>query len=67
MFRVAVFGSGNIGEAICALLSGSGRYEVALCDIDSARAQRAASGWKGATAHALDLDNKPAVGKLLKG
>lgn len=67
MFRVAVFGSGHIGEAICALLSGSGRYEVLLCDLVPERARRIAAGWKNASAHQLTLSDESATLKLLSG
>lgn len=67
MFKVAVFGSGHIGEAICALLSGSGRYEVILCDILADRAQRIAAGWKNARGEGLTLSDEAATTKLLSG
>lgn len=67
MFTVALLGGGKIGETICALLCGSGRYQVKICDIDGARAQAAASRFNGATGHALDVSNKEALAKVLSG
>jgi saccharopine dehydrogenase-like NADP-dependent oxidoreductase len=55
MMRVAIFGSGHIGEAITALLSQSGRYEVIVCDMDRSRAQHVAARFKNTQAEILDL------------
>jgi saccharopine dehydrogenase-like NADP-dependent oxidoreductase len=67
MIKVAVFGSGHIGEAICALLAGSGRYEVVLGDIQLERAKKAAAGWQNASGHALNLKDPASVSKVLSG
>lgn len=67
MFTVALFGSGKIGETICALLCGSKRYRVKVCDSDLGRAQAVAKKFPGAEAHALDLSDAAACLKLLSG
>lgn len=68
MFTVALLGSGKIGEAITALLVGSGRYHVKVCDIDPKRAELVAGQHqKNTSAHKLDLENEAATCSLLKG
>ena len=67
MFTVAVFGAGKIGEAICGLLTMSGRYKVKVCDSDFERAKKVATAWKGAESHTLNLNNEHSVADLLKG
>ena len=67
MFTVAVFGAGKIGEAICGLLTMSGRYKVKVCDLDFDRAKKVATAWKSAESHTLNLNNEHSVADLLKG
>ncbi|MBX7143367.1 MAG: saccharopine dehydrogenase NADP-binding domain-containing protein [Oligoflexia bacterium] len=67
MFTIALFGSGKIGETICALLCGSKRYKVKVCDSDLARAQAVAQKFPGAEAHTLNLGDSAASVKLLSG
>jgi saccharopine dehydrogenase-like NADP-dependent oxidoreductase len=67
MFNVAVFGSGKIGEAICGLLSFSGRYSVLLCDINFAQAELIAKKYPKVTAKKLNLQNSDETVSLLKG
>lgn len=67
MFKVAVFGSGKIGEAICALLSNSKRYQVLLCDADLTRATDVAKKFANVEAQKLNLNDSTHTLKLLKG
>lgn len=67
MFTVALFGSGKIGETICALFCNSKRYKVKVCDSDLQRAQSIASQWPNAEAHTLDLSNTESTLKILGG
>jgi saccharopine dehydrogenase-like NADP-dependent oxidoreductase len=67
MFTVAVFGSGKIGECICALLTGSGRYKVRMCDVDQARAEQVAKMCPGSEGKLLTLDDAAGTAKLLDG
>lgn len=65
MFRVALFGAGKIGQAITAMLSLSGRYEIKVCDINLERAQAVAQGVAGASAWQVDLTDASAIKALL--
>ena len=67
MYTVALFGAGKIGEAICGLLTLSGRYRVRVCDKDIERAQKIASMWKNAQPCELKLQDESAVNGLLQG
>ena len=67
MNTVTLFGTGKIGEAICALLSRSERYIVRACDADLGRAQRLAKRFPRVEAHTLTLDNRTETKKLLTG
>ena len=67
MHTIALFGAGKIGEAICALLSLSGRYTVRVCDNDFVRVQAIASQWPHAEPHQLILADDAKVDSLLKG
>ena len=58
METVALFGCGKIGHAICALLTGSGRYRIKACDIDPAAAKRLADKWPNTSAHTIDLKSE---------
>jgi len=67
MHTVALFGAGKIGEAITALLSSSGRYQVRVCDGSAEQAKNIASRWPGASGHHLNLNNPAEMKKLLNG
>ncbi len=67
MFNVALFGAGKIGEAICGLLTLSGRYKVRVCDKDLERAKKISSMWQGAEALQLKLEDEAATAQLLHG
>jgi len=67
MFKVAVCGAGRIGEAICGLLSPSGRYKIIVADEDVERANSVANAWDKTTPAFLDLVNKKNLSKLLRG
>ncbi len=67
MFKVSLFGSGKIGEAICGLLTLSGRYKVRVCDGDIERATKVAKMWKNAEPLELDLKDQDSLVKCLKG
>lgn len=66
-FNIALFGAGKIGETITALLTGSGRYTVKVCDKDVARAKEISALFKNSEAHALDLDSSSSTLNILKG
>lgn len=66
MHKVAIFGAGKIGEAICGLLSVSGRYQLKICDIDNNRAESVAAIWKNCEGYQLDTNNQSAMQKLLE-
>lgn len=67
MFTIALFGAGKIGDAICGLLTASGRYHVKVCDHSLASAEKVAAKWgKNTSAHALVLDSAPETKKILK-
>jgi len=65
MRRVALFGSGRIGEAIAALFAASGRYHVKVCDLDLKRAKLVADNLPRCEAHAIDLNDSGATKKIL--
>lgn len=67
MFTVSVFGAGKIGDAICGLLSLSGRYRVRVCDADKQRATEVAGRWTNCEPHQLDMKNEKAMFALLDG
>lgn len=67
MFKVAVFGAGKIGEAICGLLGLSNRYKVYVADISLERAEQVASYWPNVEPLKLDLKNTTEMASLLKG
>lgn len=64
---VTVFGIGQIGEAVCALLSYSGRYRVRACDTNIKRAQTVASKWKDVDAYEVNLSDTDSTLKLMSG
>lgn len=55
--KIAVFGAGKIGYAIAALLTRSNRYDLKICDVDSARAQEVAAKFPNTAAAPLNLDS----------
>jgi saccharopine dehydrogenase-like NADP-dependent oxidoreductase len=67
MQTVALFGAGKIGEAITALLSSSGRYQVRVCDGNADQAKQIAARWPGATGHHLNISNPAEMKALLAG
>jgi saccharopine dehydrogenase-like NADP-dependent oxidoreductase len=67
MRTIALFGAGKIGEAITALLTLSGRYQVRLCDRDLTRATHLALRWRHTEAHELRLDDTAHMQRLLEG
>ncbi|RIL02618.1 MAG: saccharopine dehydrogenase [Proteobacteria bacterium] len=67
MHTIALFGAGKIGEAITALLSLSGRYNISVCDIDLDRAKNIASVWPNSSPHKLEIQNPASLAALLKG
>lgn len=66
MYKVALFGAGKIGEAICGLLTRSGRYQIKICDVDLTRAKLVADMWPNTSVAKLDLANKNETLALLK-
>ena len=66
MYKVALFGAGKIGEAICGLLTRSGRYHIKICDVDLTRAKLVADMWPNTSVAKLDLANKNETLALLK-
>jgi saccharopine dehydrogenase-like NADP-dependent oxidoreductase len=67
MHQVSVFGAGKIGEAICAMLGGSGRYEVTVADASLERAASIAASFPRVRAEQLDLSDLDRARTLLQG
>lgn len=67
MKTIALFGAGKIGEAICAMLSLSGRYKVKVFDIDQNRAELVAKPWQNCIPSQLDLNSSAAIDSALQG
>jgi len=59
MHAISVLGAGHIGEAICLLLSKSGRYSIHLADIDKDRCEKISQSLPNIKTYQLDL-NQPA-------
>lgn len=66
MKNIVLFGAGKIGEAIVALLGGSGDYSVTVCDADLERAKFVASLAKETKAIQLDPQDLEATKIVLK-
>ncbi len=67
MFTVSLFGAGKIGEAICGLLSRSGRYKIRVCDYNIDSAKKICSLWQNCDPFLLDLNDNSSVAALLTG
>lgn len=68
MHRVCLFGAGKIGATIVALLAGSKRYQILVCDKDIGAAKQIAQRFPGSCeARALTIDDATSVRALLKG
>lgn len=65
--KVTVLGAGKIGEAICGLLSFSGRYTAHVVDIDEARASAIAALFKDVTSDKIDLKSEESLKQSLEG
>ena len=67
MYKIALFGAGKIGDAICALLTSSGRYSIKVCDHAFQAAEDVAGRWGSAcSAHPLKLENKKETLSILQ-
>ena len=67
MHTITVLGAGHIGEAICGLLSLSGRYTIHLADISETRCAHVSTLWPKVKTHKLDLSNAEQTKKILTG
>ena len=67
MHTVTLFGAGKIGVAITAMLTGSGRYTIRVCDVDEAKAKQLAQQFPKSEGFKLTLDDEKATLKLLEG
>jgi len=67
MYTVALFGAGKIGVAIAALLTGSGRYQVRVCDVTLKSAEAITAQFSSCSAHQLNLKDEAGTLKLLTG
>jgi saccharopine dehydrogenase-like NADP-dependent oxidoreductase len=64
--RVLLLGAGNIGEAIAALLSSSGKYNVTVCDQDISLAQKVASFFPNCVSQSCNVTDTLSLRYLLK-
>lgn len=67
MKKIALFGSGKIGETIALLLSKSERYSVRVCDINEGRAKAAIENLPNCEAAELNLADAASARALLNG